>query len=172
MNQPDKLQEYLQRLSPAARGNLLTELERLELCGAEIPGAASIIEILRAEFRSNGQNLKHRSPPGRYFFAPLEPLLVDSAPEHANTGAIQRGSLAAIWEWINRDLLPTMARDYVKLATELINADRQAEARRAASTFQTKVVKSLETPLARQTPPAKSAPGWRPTRPLSQCSTT
>ena len=88
MTQPDKLQEYLQRLSPAARGNLLTELERLELCGAEIPGAASIIEILRAEFRSNGQNLKHRSPPGRYFFAPLEPLLVDSAPEHANTGAI------------------------------------------------------------------------------------
>ena len=147
MNQPDKLQEYLQRLSPAARGNLLTELERLELCGAEIPGAASIIEILRAEFRSNGQNLKHRSPPGRYFFAPLEPLLVDSAPEHANTGAIQRGSLAAIWEWINRDLLPTMARDYVKLATELINADRQAEARRAASTFQTKVVKGLENTL-------------------------
>ena len=99
MTQTDKLQEYLQRLTPAARGNLLTELERLELCGAEIPGAASIMEVLRAEFRANGQNgqnLKHRSPPGRYFFAPLEPLLVDGAPEHANTGAIQRGSLAAI----------------------------------------------------------------------------
>src|SRR5215471_6024682 len=147
MTQPDKLQEYLQRLSPAARGNLLTELERLELSGAEIPGAASIIEILRAEFRASGQNLKHRSPPARYFFAPLEPLLVDGAPEHANIGAIQRGSLAAIWEWINRDLLPTMARDYVKLATELITADRQGEARRAASAFQTKVVKSLENTL-------------------------
>jgi hypothetical protein len=150
MTQTDKLQEYLQRLTPAARGNLLTELERLELCGAEIPGAASIMEVLRAEFRANGQNgqnLKHRSPPGRYFFAPLEPLLVDGAPEHANTGAIQRGSLAAIWEWIGRDLLPTMARDYVKLATELITADRQGEARRAASAFQTKVVKSLENIL-------------------------
>src|SRR4029077_2230920 len=45
--------EYLQRLAPAARGNLLTELERLELCGAEIPGAASIMEVLRAEFRAN-----------------------------------------------------------------------------------------------------------------------
>lgn len=147
MTQSEKLQEYLLRLTPAARGNLLTELERLELSGAEIPGAASIIEILQAEFRANGENQKHRSPPARYFFAPLEPLLVDGAPEHANTGAIQRGSLAAIWEWIGRDLLPTMARDYTKLATDLIAADRQLEARRAASAFQTKVVKSLENTL-------------------------
>lgn len=147
MTQSEKLLEYLRRLTPAARGNLLTELERLELCGAEMPGAASIIELLRAEFRANGQNLKHRSPPARYFFAPLEPMLVDGAPEHANTGAIQRGSLGAIWEWIGRDLLPTMARDYSKLATDLVAADRPVEARRAASAFQTKVVKSLENIL-------------------------
>lgn len=147
MSQSEKLLEYLRRLTPAARGNLLTELERLELCGAELPGAASIIELLRAEFRANGQNVKHRSPPARYFFAPLEPVVVDGAPEHANPGAIQRGSLGAIWEWIGRDLLPTMARDYTKLASDLIVADKQAEARRAAFTFQTKVVKSLENTL-------------------------
>jgi hypothetical protein len=148
MTQSERLQEYLRRLTPAARGNLLTELERLELCGAEIPGAASIIEKLRAEFRADGQNQKqHRNPPARYFFAPLEPVLVDGAPEHDNTGAIQRGSLAAIWEWISRDLLPTMARDYTKLATDLIAADKQREARQAASAFQTKVVKSLENTI-------------------------
>jgi hypothetical protein len=148
MTQSEKLLEYLRRLTPAARGNLLTELERLEQCGADIPGAASIIELLRAEFRADGQGQKHRSPPARYFFAPLEPLLVDGAPEHANTGAIQRGSLAPIWEWIGRDLLPAMSREYIKLATELITADRQREARSAASAFQTKVVKSLENTLA------------------------
>lgn len=148
MTQSEKLQEYLRRLTPAARGNLLTELERLEQCGAEIPGAASVIEVLRAELRSNGENQKHRSPPARYFFAPLEPLLVDGAPEHANTGAIQRGSLGAIWEWIGRDLLPAMAREYIKLANDLNAADRQREARSAASAFQTKVVKSLENTLA------------------------
>jgi hypothetical protein len=147
MTQAEKLQEYLRRLSPAARGNLLTELERLELCGAEIPGATWIIEMLRAEFRADGQGQKHRSPPARLFFAPLEPMLVDGAPEHANSGAIQRGSLAAIWEWISRDLLPTMARDYMKLASDLIAADKQREARQAASAFQTKVVKSLENTL-------------------------
>jgi hypothetical protein len=83
----------------------------------------------------------------RYFFLPLEPLLVDGAPEHANSGRIQRGSLAAIWEWISRDLLPTMARDYTKEITDLIAADKQREARQAASTFQTKVTKSLENTI-------------------------
>jgi hypothetical protein len=77
----------------------------------------------------------------------LEPLVVEGAPEHANSGRIMRGSLAPIWEWINRELLRTMARDYVKAIDELIAADNQKEARRAAAAFQTKVVKSLEGTL-------------------------
>jgi hypothetical protein len=85
--------------------------------------------------------------PSRFFFAPLEPILVDNAPEHANAGRIQRGSLAAIWEWISQDLLPTMARDYVKEINELVAADKQREARTAATAFQTKVVRYLETTL-------------------------
>jgi len=147
MVQPDRLHEYLQRLSPPTRSNLLTELERLELCDVEMPGSATIMEQLRAEFRGNGQTQKRTSNPARNFFQPLEPLLVDGAPEHANSGRIQRGSLAAIWEWISRDLLPTMARDYTKQMTDLIAADKQREARQATSTFQTKVVKSLENTI-------------------------
>jgi hypothetical protein len=147
MMQSNRIQEYLQRLSPLARSNLLTELERLELCGTEISGSAAIMEKLRAEFRTNGQTQKRMSSPARYFFQPLEPLLVDGAPEHANSGRLQRGSLAAIWECISRDMLPTMARDYTSQMTDLIAADQQREARQAASTFQTKVVKSLENIL-------------------------
>jgi len=147
MTPGDPIQEFLQRLTPMTRGNLLTELERLEICGAEIPGSAEILNRLRAEFRKDASAQNRPAHPPKYFFAPLEPFLVDGAPEHANSGRIQRGSLAAIWEWTCRDLLPTMARDYVKLATELITADRQGEARRAASAFQTKVVKSLENIL-------------------------
>ena len=49
---PDRIQEYLKRLMPLARGNLLIELERLEVCGSEIPGSADILARLRAEFRS------------------------------------------------------------------------------------------------------------------------
>jgi len=144
---PTGLKEFLQRLTPPTRSNLLNELERLELAGAEIPGATPVVETLRAEFRGNEQAEKRKSLPVRYFFAPLEPLLVAGAPEHGNIGAIERGSLPAIWEWISRDLLPTMARDYTKQITELLAVDKQKEARQAASSFQTKVLKSMESNL-------------------------
>jgi hypothetical protein len=138
------LKEFLQRLTPPTRSNLLDELERLELGGAELPGVGQVMETLRAEFRSNGQTQKRNSTPARHFFTPLEPFLVEGAPQHAATGGIQRGSLSAIWEWISRDLLPTMARDYAKSVNDLIAADKQRDARQAVAAFQTKVVKSME----------------------------
>ena len=147
MTQADRIQEYLKRLTPLARSNLLIELERLEGCGSEIPGSAEILAKLRAEFRKDGSTQIRVGNPSRYFFAPLEPLLIDGAPEHANFGRILRGSLSPIWEWISRDLLPTMARDYVKGINELIAAGDQREARQVAVTFQTKVVKYLESIL-------------------------
>jgi hypothetical protein len=147
MNLAERIQDYLRRLTPLTRSCLLTELDRLEASGVEMPGAAEVQAKLRAEFRKDGPTKTLASNPARYFFAPLEPLLVDGAPEHANSGRIQRGTLAAIWEWINRDLLPTMARDYVTGINELVAADKQRDARQAAATFQTKVVKYLESTL-------------------------
>jgi hypothetical protein len=143
----DQIQEFLQRLTPLMRSSLLTELERLETCEDALPGCAEIVAKLRAEFRKDGSTQDRINNPSRHFFAPLEPLLVDGAPEHANLGRIQRGSLAAIWEWISRDLLPTMARDYIKKIDELILANHPREARRVAATFQIKVVKYLESTL-------------------------
>ena len=147
MTLADRIQEFLQRLTPLTRNCLLTELERLELCDGEMPGSADILAKLRAEFRKDGSTQNRVNNPSRYFFAPLEPLLVDGAPEHANSGLIQRGSLAAIWEWISRDLLPTMARDYIKKIDELILVNNPREALRVAATFQVKVVKYLESTL-------------------------
>src|SRR5712672_2418515 len=118
MAEVDRIQSFLQRLSQLARGNLLSELERLAACGSEIPGSATIVEKLRVEFRTGEQN--RVTHPSRYFFSPLEPLLVDGAAEYAYTGRILRGSASPIWEWISRDLLPTMARDYINEMTALI----------------------------------------------------
>jgi hypothetical protein len=143
----DRIQEFLQRLTPLTRSSLLTELERLETCDGEMPGTADVLAKLRSEFRKDGSTQNRLSNPSRYFFAPLEPVLVDGAPEHANSGRIQRGSLAAIWEWISRDLLRTMARDYVTKIEELIATNNQKEAAKVAATFQTKVVKSVESVL-------------------------
>ena len=147
MTPADPIQEYLNKLTPLARGNLLTELERLEACGVEMPGSEEILARLRAELRSDESTQARASNPSRYFFAPLQPLLVDGAPEHANSGRILRGSLSPIWEWISQDLLPTMARDYAKEINELIAAANQRGALRVAATFQTKVIKYLDNTL-------------------------
>ena len=147
MAQVDRIFEFIQRLTPLMRSSLLTELERLDLCGVEMPGSADIQAKLRAEFRKDGSTQNRGATPSRYFFAPLENLLVDGAPEHANSGRIPRGSLSPIWEWITRDLLPTMARDFNTQMTELITAERKKEANQAATIFQTKVSKALENTL-------------------------
>jgi hypothetical protein len=147
MAQVDRLWDFIQRLTPLTRSCLLTELERLELCGVEMPGSADIQAKLRAEFRKDGSTQNRAATPSRYFFAPLDPLLLDGAPEHPNSGRIPRGSLSPIWEWITRDLLPTMARDFNAQMKDLIAADKQKEAKQAAAAFQTKVVKYLESTL-------------------------
>jgi len=147
MAQADRILEFLQRLTPLTRSCLLTELERLDGCGVEMPGSADILAKLRAEFRKDGSTQNRTNTPSRSFFTPLEPFLLDGAPEHDNSGRIPRGSLAPIWEWIGRDLLPTMTRDFNTQMKELIAAEKHREARQVASAFQTKVVKSLESTL-------------------------
>lgn len=148
MNEIDQLSNFLQKLTPLSRSCLLSELERLELCGIDMPGSSDLQSRLRAEFRKDGSNQARATSPSRHFFAPLELLLIDGAPEHANVGRISRNTLTPIWEWICRDLLPTMARDYIKAISDQVAANNQKEVQKIASTFQTKVVKVLESTLA------------------------
>ncbi|MBR0967285.1 hypothetical protein JQ554_23865 [Bradyrhizobium diazoefficiens] len=148
MDEIDRLSEFLQKLTPLSRSCLLSELERLELCGIDMPGSAKIQARLRAEFRKDGSTQARATSPSRYFFAPLELLLIDGAPEHANMGRISRNTLTPIWEWICRDLLPTMARDYIKALNDQITANNPKEVLKIASIFQTKVVKVLENTFA------------------------
>jgi len=145
--QVERIWEFLRRLNPSTQSCLLAELERLELCGIDMPGSADIRARLRAELRTDGSTEGSASP-SSYFFAPLGPLLVDGAPEHDNTGRIARGSLAPIWEWIGRDLLPIMARDYNDQMKALIASNKPRDAQQAAAVFQVKVAKSLEGNLA------------------------
>jgi hypothetical protein len=147
MIQADRIGDYLGQLTPQARSSLLIELERLEACGAAVPGTAPLLENLRAEFRKGQKTHRRVANPSRHFFHPVEPLLVDGAPEHQNSGHIHRGSLAAIWEWISQDLLPTMTAEYVAQMRPLIAADKQPEIRKAAAAFQTKVATYLDNVL-------------------------
>ncbi len=145
--QIDRIWEFLQRLSPMTRSCLLTELERLELCGVDMPGSADIQAKLRAEFR-NGAPQNKEAEPSFHFFAALEPVLMEGAPDYDSPGRIPRASLVPIWEWSTRDLLPTMARDFNSQMRGLIGTDKKKELKQAVSVFQTKVVKYLENTLS------------------------
>lgn len=140
----NRVQEYLKELTAFTRGSLLMELERLEGCDDEIPRSSELLATLRAEFRPDGSTTYRMTNACRHFFAPLEPMLADGAGDNAGAGRIMRGSLPPIWEWISRDLLPTMARDYIKDIDQAINSGNKRKAKQIASTFQGKVVKSLE----------------------------
>jgi hypothetical protein len=144
---PARLQNYLRQLTSQTRIRLLAEIERLQMCGDDTPGFGVILSELRTEFRKNGQNVRIANP-SPFFFQPLEPLLVDRAPENINAGLISRGSLSPIWDWISLNLLPTMARDYSDSMKRMIGANNQHEIQKIASAFQTKVVKYLESTLA------------------------
>jgi hypothetical protein len=148
MIQADRLSEFLQTLTPLLRSCLLSELERLELCGIDIPSSSDIQAKLRAEFRKDGPTHSRAGSPSRHFFMPLESFLINGAPEHANPGRISRSSLVPVWEWICRDVLPSMARDYHKAIGELDTSNNSKELLKIASAFQTKIVKVLDNTLA------------------------
>lgn len=139
----DRVGKYLQQLTLQERSHLLAEIERLKQYGEDMPGSDAILAQLRAEFRKNGQSQERLDETARYFFQPLEPLLVDIAPERANAGQISRGSLPTIWEWMTQNLLPAMAKAYVAQIKPIIAANNQHEAVKAAQAFQAKVIKIL-----------------------------
>jgi hypothetical protein len=144
----DRIWEFVQRLSPLTRSCLLAELERMELCGVEMPGSADIQAKLRAEFRKDASSQNKEAEPSFHFFLALEPVVIEGAPDYDSPGRIPRGSLAPIWEWTTRDLLPTMARDFNAQMRGLIGTDKKKDLSQAVSVFQTKVVKYLENTLS------------------------
>lgn len=136
----DKLKQYLAQLAPQVRGRLLAELERLLLEGEDLPRLEELIASLRTELLAAGQSHDHIGNPGRYFFQPLEPVLVDRAPERANSGQIARGSLVPIWDILSEELLSTMTREYIDKADKAISANNRPEADKLASAFRKKVL--------------------------------
>jgi hypothetical protein len=142
-----QIREFLKQLTPGTRSRLLAEVERLKSCDVEMTGFEVILAELRTEFLSGDESNDRGGHPSRYFFQPLEPILADHGLERANIGQISQGSLPAVWDWINQDLLPTMARDYVTTMKRALATNNLREAGQVANAFQIKVGKYLETTL-------------------------
>jgi hypothetical protein len=135
----EQLKQYLAQLTPQVRARLLGELERLLELGENIPRTEELIVSLRAEFPSGPERIGEAE---RFFFQPLEPVLVDGAPERANSGQIARGSLMPIWNLLKTDLLTTMAREYVTNVSRVLVNPKEAE--KLAAGFQKKALGYLD----------------------------
>ena len=135
----EQLKQYLAQLAPQVRARLLGELERLLELGENIPRTEELIASLRAEFPNGPERI---SDAERFFFQPLDPVLVDGAPERANSGQIARGSLLPIWNLLKTDLLTTMAREYVTNVSKVLVNPKEAE--KLAAGFQKKALGYLD----------------------------
>src|SRR5437868_1633002 len=132
----ERLREYLRELKPEARALLAAELERAQTRGDGPPGASLILEALRSEARRKDPKLPNIGHPQRLFFAPLEPFLVDDAPERKHRGRIPRACLEPIWGWICRDLMPQEAKTYADQVRLLLTANEKNGAEQVARAFQ------------------------------------
>ena len=84
----ERLRDYLRTLKPEARAMLVAELERGVLSGEEAAGNELILQELRRAIRVEGQPAAVRmGDAARLFFAPVEPFLIDDAPDHKRAGA-------------------------------------------------------------------------------------
>jgi hypothetical protein len=137
----------LRQLSPQTRSRLLVEIERLRQSGEDVPGGELLLGELRAEFRQDGRAMERLDQPARHFFRPLEPYLTDRPAESANAGQIARASLPPIWDWIGRDLMASMVRDYLASMKKFIATGSQHEIDQTVQVFVNKAVKYLEGAL-------------------------
>ena len=144
-DQASELKQYLAQFAPQVRGRLLAELERLHGLGETTPSTEELIALLRAEFREPGQGPERIGEPARLFFQPLEAVLIDGAPERANSGQIARGSLGPIWSLLKTELLTTMAREFVTNVSKVMVNPKEAE--KLAAAFQKKALGYLDGTL-------------------------
>jgi hypothetical protein len=142
----DRLREFLRELTPEARVMLFAELERAKLRGHELPRADLILRELRALVPPE-QKPKRLGDPQRLFFAPLQPFLLDEQLDRRQRGRVSRASLAPIWQWLTRDLVPVEATAYAEHVSRhlLIGDEQQVEV--LSKAFQDRVVQRVQETL-------------------------
>jgi hypothetical protein len=144
----ERLRQFLRDLKPGARALLIAELERALLRGDDINGAEFILTELRRSFRESGPKSRRVTDPARLFFQPLEPFLVDDAPDHQHRGRVARSVLEPIWLWIANSLMPDDMKTFSAQVERALLANDGESAEKLARDFQDKAVQSMRVALA------------------------
>jgi hypothetical protein len=140
----ERLRQFLRELSPGARSLLIGELERAVLRGDEVTGADLVLQELRRIVREQRERVPRIEDSARLLFKPLEPFLVDDRGDHKHPGRVARSSLDALWNWIQRDLLPNDADALADEVGEAMLSGDQAKTERLARVFQDRVAVAID----------------------------
>ena len=143
----EQLREYLQELKPAARASLIAELERGLLRGDDTAGAELVLNELRRSLRKAGQRLQRIGNPARLFFEPLEPFLVDDAPDHKHRSRVARPALDPIWQWICNAVMKSEAESYSDQVERALVANDTNKAAQLARAFQDRTAQRMQEAL-------------------------
>ncbi|WP_439573541.1 hypothetical protein [Phreatobacter sp.] len=126
----ERLRTYLGALPDTAKTMLVREIENARRRGEDVPGGDLIIAAIRGPAPepqlasrprppANAEEIARREAAGaRALFRPLEPFLIDEVVETRVAGRIARASLAPVWTWLARDLLPADAAAFAEAADE------------------------------------------------------
>jgi hypothetical protein len=132
----EKLRAYLRELKPGARALLIGELERGLLHGTSPAGAELVLSELRRSLREGQSKSPRFGDPARLFFQPLEPFLVDDAPDHKHRGRIARSALEPLWLWVSNTLMPEETKAYGAQVEHALMAGDTDSAEEQARGFQ------------------------------------
>jgi len=132
----EKLRTYLRELKPGARALLIGELERGLLHGTSPAGAELVLSELRRSLREGQSKSARFGDPARLFFQPLEPFLVDDAPDHKHRGRIARSALEPLWLWVSNTLMPEETKAYGAQVEHALMAGDTDSAEEQARGFQ------------------------------------
>lgn len=153
----ERLRRYLGALPDSAKTMLVREIENARRRGDEVPGGDLIIAAIRGPDPEPPMPSRQRPPAdaeeiarreaagARALFRPLEPFLIDEVLETRVTGRIARASLAPVWTWLARDLVPADAVAFAAAADEA--GDDEAALTLLAGEFLARAVPAIRSAL-------------------------
>jgi len=144
----ERLRQYLRTLKPEARVMLVVALERGQLRGDASVGNGLVLQELRRTIRAEAQKVPRVADIAGLFFTPLEPFVIDDAVDRKYVGRIARASLAPIWGWIGRDLMPEETKALTDDIRRALLVDDQIKADQLVRALQERAIHRMKDALA------------------------
>jgi hypothetical protein len=147
------LQAFLGGLPQPAAARLAKAVEVDRVAGGAVLPHDLILGALRPMLR----HVERTPTPLRLFCRPFEDLVVADSPKEKVKGRIARASIAPVWTWLSRTLLPEVSAAYQSETRALIVARRFDDARGRAGAFWPLAAEALSNAIANQRNAARLA---------------